>query len=96
MIADTPKSRRIMAKRFARETGERELVEYKKLRCGDIFEAIGPDGRPVDPITLEPIVGPPVFARAEEDAAENDLLGEGYCMPIMVGPLKSLLGKSLN
>lgn len=90
----TPKERRIMAQRYVRETGVWELVEYCDLHKGDIFQAIGVDGAPVNPVTNEPEDG--IFALCEGEPIENATLGEGYAVPLLVGPLEDMIGAASN
>lgn len=85
----------------ARLVGADELVEYKDLKVGDVFQAIAPNGIPIDPMdaVLEPgeadrnddvfvVCIEPPFRRMDGQL--------GWTVPILIGTLAEVMRRRGN
>lgn len=88
----TPPGERIHA--MKRDGAEWRKVEYKDLRAGDVYRAVGSDGQFIHPLTHEP--DDEVAARCLGDPGDSIARGYGTEIEIEVAPIDELLRRTLN
>jgi len=80
-LPETPAERRVRAR-----LASGEIVEYRDLRRGMVFQSVLPSGEVVHPITMER--DPETFAVCTGDPLRNYELGEGWGVIVETGPLE--------